>query len=122
MDAAIRALADPRRRDILALIAVRELPAGEVAAHFAITRPAISQHLTVLKNAGLVSERREGTRRFYRVRPEGLSELRGFLESFWDAKLRRLKSVIEADEKGSRRHANSRHANDRTRNNHKGKT
>jgi len=76
----------------------------------------------VLKNAGLVSERRAGTRRFYRVRPEGLSELRGFLESFWDAKLRRLKYVIEADERGSRRHADSRHSSNRTRNNHKGKT
>src|SRR6478736_5019065 len=80
MQTAIQALAEPRRREILQLIRDRELTAGEIASGFDVTRPAISQHLGVLKEAGLVSERREGTKRFYRARPEGLRELKEFLE------------------------------------------
>jgi DNA-binding transcriptional ArsR family regulator len=95
MEAVLRAIAEPRRRRILELIGARELSAGEIASHFDVTRPAISQHLTVLKRAGLVSERREGTRRIYRARPEGLVELRGFLDEFWADGLDRLKVAAE---------------------------
>ena len=122
MNAALRAIAEPRRREILALVVGRELAAGQIAKHFAVTRPAISQHLGVLKDAGLVTERRAGTRRMYRARPQGFSDLRAYLEVFWDAKLRHLKHAIEADERGSRRHADSRRANNRTRNNDKSQT
>lgn len=115
MDAAVRALAEPRRREILTLVAARELSAGEIASHFDVTRSAISQHLGVLKEAGLVDERRDGTRRLYQARPEGLAELRSFLEAFWDARLRRLKHAAEAQERSSRRHAISRHQSRRTR-------
>jgi DNA-binding transcriptional ArsR family regulator len=99
MEAALKAIAEPRRRAILELVADRELSAGEIAARFDVTRPAISQHLTVLKGAGLVSERRDGTRRMYRARPEGLDEVREFLELFWGNQLRRLKTVAEQAEK-----------------------
>jgi DNA-binding transcriptional ArsR family regulator len=100
MDAVLRAIAEPRRRKILELVSSTELSAGEIAARFEVTRPAISQHLTVLKRAGLVSERREGTRRIYRARPEALAELRGFLEEFWTEGLERLKATAEQTEKG----------------------
>jgi DNA-binding transcriptional ArsR family regulator len=115
MDAAVRAIAQARRRDILALINDRELSAGAIASHFAVTRPAISQHLGVLKDAGLVVERREGTRRLYRARPAGLAELRSYLEGFWDDRLRRLKQVAEAQERSYRRHAISQRQRRRTR-------
>ena len=107
MEAAIKAIAEPRRREILRLVWSAELPAGQIASHFEVTRPAISQHLTVLKNAGLVSERREGTRRIYRARPEGLAELRSFLEGFWEESLAQLKHEAEKEE---RRKAHGRHA------------
>ena len=84
-------------------VADDELPAGRIAAHFEVTRPAISQHLTVLKGAGLVTERRDGTRRLYRARPEGLAELRGFLDEFWADGLARLKTAAEHDERRNRR-------------------
>ena len=84
MEAALKAIAAPRRRQILTLVRNDELSAGEIASHFDVTRPAVSQHLNVLKEAGLVSERRIGTRRLYRARPEGLVELKAFLEGFWD--------------------------------------
>jgi DNA-binding transcriptional ArsR family regulator len=103
MEAALRAIAEPRRREILRLVRKGELPAGEIAAHFDVTRPAISQHLTVLKSAGLITERRDGTRRLYRARPEGLAELRDFLNEFWAARLRQLAHVAEAEEKGMQR-------------------
>ena len=67
-----------------------------------MTRPAISQHLTVLKNAGLVTERREGTRRLYSARPEGLSELRAFLDGFWEDRLERLKRAAEQEKRRGR--------------------
>ena len=82
-DEALRAIAEPRRRKILQLVAHDELAAGEIAAAFDITRTAVSQHLTVLKNAGLLSERRDGTRRLYRARAEGLAGLREFLDGMW---------------------------------------
>jgi DNA-binding transcriptional ArsR family regulator len=98
VESTLRALAEPRRRRILELVQAGELSAGEIAAHFEVSRPAISQHLTVLKGAGLLSERREGTRRLYRARPEGLDELRDFLEGFWTARLDQLKAAAEEAE------------------------
>jgi DNA-binding transcriptional ArsR family regulator len=103
MEAALRAIAEPRRRTILRLVGSEELSAGEIASHFDVTRPAISQHLTVLKGAGLLSERREGTRRLYSVRTEGLAELRDFLDEFWADGLDRLKVAAERAEESKRR-------------------
>jgi len=97
MDAAIRALAEPRRRAILELIRNRELAAGEIAAHFDVTRPAISQHLTVLREAALVTERRDGARRLYRADPAGLLGLKQFIDSLWATRLAKLKDAAEAD-------------------------
>ena len=99
MDAVLQAIAEPRRRRILELVRDEELAAGAIASHFDVTRPAISQHLRVLKDAGLVTERREGTRRLYRARPEGLAELRGFLEDFWSDRLRLLKDAAEREQR-----------------------
>ncbi len=93
----MRAIAESRRREILALVHGHELSAGAIARRFDITWPAISQHLGVLKDAGLLVERREGRRRLYRVRPEGLAEVIAFLEAFWDDRLDALKAVTEAD-------------------------
>jgi DNA-binding transcriptional ArsR family regulator len=98
VEAAIRAIAEPRRREILRLVWSAELPAGEIASHFEVTRPAISQHLRVLKDAGLVSERRLGTQRLYRARHETLAEVRSFLEGFWDERLAMLKVAAEFEE------------------------
>jgi len=98
MEAALRAIAEPRRRRILELVGGRELSAGEIASHFEVTRPAISQHLGVLKEAGLVDERRNGTQRLYRARPQGLAELKAFLDGFWDEKLEALQHEAERKE------------------------
>jgi len=84
----------------LRLVARDELAAGEIAAAFDITRTAVSQHLTVLKNAGLLSERRDGTRRLYRARPEGLAELREFLDDMWSGALDEARRIAE-DERGA---------------------
>ena len=97
MDAQLRALAGPRRREILELVRDRELSAGEIAAHFDVTRPAISQHLTVLRESGLVAERRDGTRRLYRANSAGLVGLKQFVDRFWDTGLDRLKQAAEAE-------------------------
>lgn len=97
-------LGEPRRRDILGLVQARELSAGEIADHFAgVTRPAISQHLKVLAGAGLLRLRRDGTRRYYRIRPEGLGELQAFLDRFWGTQLERLKFSAEAVEREKKR-------------------
>jgi DNA-binding transcriptional ArsR family regulator len=96
-DEALHAIAEPRRRAILRLVAQDELAAGEIAAAFDVTRTAISQHLTVLKNAGLVVERRAGTRRLYRARPEGLANLRAFLDDMWADSLDVARKLVEAD-------------------------
>jgi DNA-binding transcriptional ArsR family regulator len=98
IDSAVRAIAEPRRREILGHLRDTELSAGEIASRFEVTRPAISQHLAVLRDAGLVNERREGTRRIYSARPEGLSELREFLEGFWSDRLERLKLAAELEQ------------------------
>ena len=99
MEAALKAIAEPRRRQILRLVRDDELSAGEIASNFDVTRPAVSQHLNVLKEAGLVSERRNGTRRLYRARPEGLAALKDFLEEFWDVRLAALKREAEKEER-----------------------
>jgi DNA-binding transcriptional ArsR family regulator len=99
MEAVLRAIAEPRRRAILRLVSDTELPAGSIAVHFDVTRPAISQHLGVLKEAGLVSERRDGTRRLYRARPEGLLEARAFLDELWGDRLEALKREAEREER-----------------------
>ena len=96
-DETLRALAEPRRRAILRLVARDELAAGEIAAAFDVTRTAVSQHLTVLKNAGLLAERRDGTRRLYRARPEGLAGLREFLDEMWGSSLDVARRLVEAD-------------------------
>jgi DNA-binding transcriptional ArsR family regulator len=96
-DEALRALAEPRRRAILQLVAHSELSAGEIAGCFDVTRTAVSQHLTVLKNAGLLTERRLATRRLYRARPEGLAGLRDFLDQMWASSLEVARDLIEAD-------------------------
>jgi DNA-binding transcriptional ArsR family regulator len=106
MEAALKAIAEPRRRAILSLVREGELSAGEIASHFEVTRPAVSQHLNVLKEAGLVSERRNGTRRLYRARPEGLVGLRDFLEGFWDVRLEALKREAEKEEGKKHGHRN----------------
>jgi DNA-binding transcriptional ArsR family regulator len=99
VEAALKAIAAPHRRTILRLVTDAELSAGEIAAHFELTRPAVSQHLGVLKEAGLVSERRNGTRRLYRARPEGLVELRTFIDEFWGDRLEALKREAESEER-----------------------
>ena len=96
-DEILRALAEPRRRAILRLVARDELAAGEIAAAFDVTRTAVSQHLTVLKNAGLLAERRDGTRRLYRARPEGLAGLRQFLDEMWAGALDTARRLVEAE-------------------------
>ena len=96
--AVLTALADPRRRAILRLVRDVERPSGEIAAHFPdVTGPAISQHLRVLREAGLLAERRSGTRRLYRARSEGLRELRAWLRDFWGDALEDLKDAAEYD-------------------------
>src|SRR5439155_12955522 len=99
MEAALKAIAEPNRRRILQLVRDEELSAGEIASHFDVTRPAVSQHLNVLKEAGLVSERRNGTKRLYRARPEGLAELKAFLEGFWGDRLEVLRLEAEREER-----------------------
>jgi DNA-binding transcriptional ArsR family regulator len=96
-DLVLRALADPHRRDIIRLIHDTELPAGQIAANFSLTQQAVSQHLAVLKKAGLLEERRQGTRRLYRFRSDALTPVRDLLEEFWPDALQRLKRAVERD-------------------------
>ena len=96
MDAALKALAEPRRRQIVRLVWTRELAATDIADHFAeVTRSAISQHLAVLKSAGLVTERRDGTRRLYRADRGEMDNVRRFLDEYWTSGLERLREVAE---------------------------
>jgi DNA-binding transcriptional ArsR family regulator len=96
-DLVLRALADPHRREIIRLIQDTELPAGQIAANFTLTQQAVSQHITVLKKAGLLEERREGTRRLYRFHSDALVPVRDLLDEFWPEALERLKRVVERD-------------------------
>jgi DNA-binding transcriptional ArsR family regulator len=98
VDSAARALAEERRREILRLVRDRELGAGEIASHFEISRPAVSQHLAVLREAGLLDMRRDGVRRLYRARPEGLAGLREFIDGFWAERLERLRLAAELEQ------------------------
>lgn len=102
-DAVLRALADPHRRQILRLVQHSELPAGQIASHFELTQQAVSLHLSVLKRAGLLAERREGTRRLYSLRTESLEPLRNLLDEFWPNALARLKQAVEQDHPRTKR-------------------
>ena len=93
----LRVIAEPRRREILRLVRDEELTVGDITSQFDLTGPAISQHLKVLREAGLLVERREGTRRFYRARREGFAELADFVGEFWGSRLPRLKEEAERD-------------------------
>ena len=111
MDEALRALAEPRRRDILRLVWHEARSVGDIASHFDVTRPAISQHLRVLESAGLVTLKRDGRRNIYRARRVAVQELRTYLSAFWDAELAGLKAAAERAEreKGSRGHRRRPH-------------
>lgn len=101
---AIQALAEPTRFSILRMIRWEEMSAGDIAGQFKnMTRPAVSQHLGVLRKAGLISERRAGTSRMYSLRPEGFAELKILLEDFWDPRLMKLKAAAEKEENKPRR-------------------
>ena len=100
MDTLLRTLGEPRRCEIIRLVWTDELAATEIANHFPdVTRPAISQHLGVLKRAGLVKERRQGTRRLYSVDRAELARLRDFIDSFWDESLSKLQALAESDQR-----------------------
>jgi DNA-binding transcriptional ArsR family regulator len=97
MDVALKAIADPKRREILRLVWSDELPATDIASHFGdVTRSAISQHLGVLRQANLICERREGTRRLYLANVDEMARLRTFLDQYWSGGLDRLKTAAEA--------------------------
>jgi DNA-binding transcriptional ArsR family regulator len=102
LDLILQAIAEPRRREILLLLRGTERSSGDIATHFEVTRPAISQHLQILVAAGLVTVRSKGTQRLYRAHPEGFSELRSFLDGFWEEHLQILKQEAEAEERRSR--------------------
>ena len=103
MDEALRAVADPTRRAILRLVRDHELPAGQIAGHFpSMSRPAVSQHLRVLTDAGLVEVRRDGNRRLYQWRREGLRDAATFVEEMWSDRLTRLKAAAEREERPER--------------------
>ena len=97
---AIEALGDATRRAVFERLGERPMAVGELAAGLPVSRPAVSQHLRVLKDAGLVSERREGTRRIYSVEPDGVAELRQYFEQFWERSLASFKKAAET--KGER--------------------
>ena len=97
MDTAFKALADPRRREILRLVWTEEMPAAQIAVHFDdITRSAVSQHLGVLRHAQMVTERRDGTRRLYRASHAEMARLRRFLDGYWSESLGRLQDLVES--------------------------
>jgi len=100
MVVALKAIAEPRRQEILRLVWSQERAAGDVASHFDVSRPAISKHLRILREAGLIEERRNGTQRLYRARAEKILEMRRFLESFWDDGLLAIKLAAEAGAEG----------------------
>lgn len=102
---AIVALADPTRRQVFERLRKGPLPVNEIAQGLPVSRPAVSQHLKILKDAALVSETREGTRRLYRIEARGLEAVRAYLDSFWDAALTNFKVLAESEppQKGKRR-------------------
>ena len=96
----IQALGDPTRRTVFERLREGPRSVGDLAAGLPVSRPAVSQHLRVLKEAGLVRERREGTRNFYSVNGDGLAELRAYFEGFWDEALTAFKAAAENDQGG----------------------
>jgi DNA-binding transcriptional ArsR family regulator len=102
------ALAQPKRREIMRLLADGELSVGALAARFDVSQPAVSQHLGVLKAAGLVEDRRDGARRLYRIRHDGLADLHDFLADVLPAGLERLRRAAEAEERADRRTGGAR--------------
>src|SRR6266511_2365173 len=96
-EAVLKALAEPSRQEILRLVRVTPRSVGEIAEQVDITQQAVSQHLQVRRDAGLVAVRQDGTRRLYQIRPEGLESLDQFLAELWPAGLRRLKAAVESD-------------------------
>ena len=98
--AAFAAIADPTRRRVLERLSVRPMAVGEIAAGMPVSRPAVSQHLKVLKEAGLVSDRQDGQRRIYAIDPKGLGAMRAWLDQFWDTALEALKAEIERKDEG----------------------
>jgi DNA-binding transcriptional ArsR family regulator len=97
VQAVLDAISSPRRREILRLVWDRDLAAGAIAAHFDVSWPAVSQNLKVLRQAGLVIERREANRRFYRADPAALGPLRTVLEEMWSTDLDRLRRTVEEE-------------------------
>jgi DNA-binding transcriptional ArsR family regulator len=93
------ALADPTRRAIFERVAERPSAVGELAGDLPVSRPAVSQHLKVLKDAGLVVDHADGTRRIYQLDPDGVDALRGYLDQFWNHSLMAFKRVVEQDNK-----------------------
>jgi DNA-binding transcriptional ArsR family regulator len=89
------ALGDATRRAIFELLAEGPRPVGEIAQQLPVTRPAVSQHLKVLKEAGLVIDRAEGTRRLYQLNPEGVGALRAYFDRFWNRALAAFKEAVE---------------------------
>ncbi|MDQ0877182.1 DNA-binding transcriptional ArsR family regulator [Paenibacillus sp. V4I3] len=109
----IQAIVEPRRRDILYLVRDGELTSSSIASHFDISAPAVSQHLKVLEESGLLVVRREGTKRYYRMRREGFADLKAYIDRFWDDSLLLLKEAAEEEERRQRNHesneSNKRH-------------
>jgi DNA-binding transcriptional ArsR family regulator len=99
---AMNALGDPTRRAVFEQLVEGPKPVGELAKALPVSRPAVSQHLRVLKAAGLVSERPEGTRRVYRVEPDGIGAVRAYFEGFWDRALAAFQAEAEARERSKR--------------------
>lgn len=95
---ALTALADPTRRQVFERLRQGGEPVGRIAQNLPVSRPAVSQHLKVLKEAGLVRETRDGTRRIYEIDPQGLGQLRHWLDQFWDTALDSFKAEVEKDE------------------------
>jgi len=93
----LEALGDPTRRAVFKRLRGRARSVGEIAAGMEVSRPAVSQHLRVLKEARLVTDRAEGTRRLYSVDPRGLEALRGWLDGFWDQALQAFKQAAEEE-------------------------
>src|SRR5436189_4856779 len=104
MDAVLKAIAEPRRREILRLVWNAEASSGEIAAHFDVTGPAVSQHLKVLREAGLVTERRDGTRHLFSANRDALRELGEYLSWMWDDGLADLKIAAENEARKMRQH------------------
>ncbi len=95
---AVAALGDETRRAVFERLAKKPLPVGKIAAGLDISRPAVSQHLKVLKEAGLVSDQQQGTRRLYQIDPRGIAAMRAYLDRFWDRALTAFKEAAESDE------------------------